>query len=68
MQDLFQCGALHLKFSYVSPDFKGGISSSCVIIQLLMGEEESLFIFPLPDFFFPGLFLKTESQQRGMKR
>lgn len=59
-------GDLHLKFSYISLDLQGTVSPPCVIIRLLMGEKESLFIFTFLAFF-PGLFFQIESQQRGMK-
>lgn len=52
MQNLFQCGALHLKFSYISPDFKGEISFFLCHHTPAQSEKESMFIFPLPDFFF----------------
>lgn len=45
----------------------GGMSSSRVIIGLLMGEKEPFYFSPFLIFFFPGLFLKTESQQRGIE-
>lgn len=67
MQNPFQCGTLHLKFYSVNPDFKWGMSTCHVIIDLLMGEKEPFYFSPLIFFFLPWLVYKTESQQRGVE-
>lgn len=67
MQNLFQCGALHLKFSYISPHFKGEISFFLCHHTPAQSEKESMFIFPLPDFFFFHLacFQKQKVNREG---
>lgn len=57
MQNPFQCGTPHLKFSSINPDFKEGVSSSHVIIGLLMGKKEPFYFSPL--IFFSWLVFKN---------